>query len=81
MFNCIESSALMDLCRAVGLVPYVINSATTIMDDIYIIAVGSIEKCQPEMPNMPNYRTCEAFKLSEYLLATTPVVIKEAHNG
>jgi len=78
MHNCIESDALMGMCRALSLVERRICSATTIMDDIYIVGAGSIDKMERTMPDVPNYNVAQAFKLSDYLLATAPVDVKEA---
>ena len=77
MNNCIESDALMEVCRAIGFGPYMICSALTIMDDIYIVSSGSIDKMEIPVSGVSNYTTVEAFKLSEYLLATAPVDINK----
>ena len=69
MFNCIESDALMDVCRALGL-PIVWYS-TNSEPDIYIVEATWIE-IYKEGGSM------QAFKLSDYLLAMAPVDMKEA---
>ena len=78
MFNCIESDALMDVCRVLGLPTYQICSALTIMDDIYIVGPGSIDRMQRPVPDVENYAMVTAHKLSDYLLATAPADVKEA---
>ena len=68
MFNCIESDALMDGCRALGLESYLLNGASETYSDICIVAEGN--------DSLP-FDMAEAFKLSDYLLATAPVDIKD----
>jgi len=78
MFNCIESDALMDVCRALGLIAETISSALTTMDDVFIVARGSIAVCEPYADGVPNYTQVEAFRLSDYLLATARLRSTEA---
>ena len=60
MFSRIESSALMDMCRALGL--HVVDRLDPNKPDILIV----------------DSESCDCFKLSDYLLATAPVDVKEA---
>ena len=69
MFNCIESDALMDVCRALGFEPYWIHEEDA-PKDIYIVGPGTIY-------NLELNGNGFAFKLSDYLLATAPVDINK----
>ena len=69
MFNCIESSALMDMCRALGLPHH--GCSPSITGDVYIVEPGTSHRLDAGY-------TAACFKLSDYLLATAPVDVKEA---
>lgn len=70
MFNCIESSALMDLCRALEL-PQHGCSRFSMADDVYVVKPGTSHRLDAGY-------TAACFKLSDYLLATALVDVKEA---
>ena len=70
MFNCIESDALMDVCLALGIESYWIHEDDA-PKDIYIVGPGTIYSLELNRDGF-------AFKLSDYLLATAPVDVKEA---
>lgn len=75
MFNCIESDALMDVCRALGFNPYLVcKESMEDVADVYIAEPGSVAEFELS-------GSCFAFKLSDYLLATAPVDVKEACDG
>jgi len=67
MFNCIESSALMNVCRALEL-PLGWYDNTVDNGDVCIVDDGQANYSHP----------VPAFRLSDYLLATAPVDVKEA---
>ena len=71
MFKCIESPALMDMCRALGLFCNWHHEVNNEPEDIYIVEPGAAEQFEFT-------RNCYGFKLSDYLLATAPVDVKEA---
>ena len=71
MFNFIESDALMDVCRALGLCEEYLRSEPA-RRDVFIVRQGLSER-QIELGG-----DCLAFRLSDYLLATAPVDVKEA---
>lgn len=72
MFNCIESDALMGMCRALGLRTYWINGTRTMPQDVYIVSRGLSEE------QIKHGGECNAYRLSDYLLATAPIDVKEA---
>ena len=66
MFNCIESDALMDMCKALGLtLGYPLGTS-----DVYIVYTGSAESIE-------SGGIVVGYRLSDYLLATAPVDVKE----
>lgn len=74
MFNCIESNALFGLCEGMGQRAYWIadsaRSDSFCPDDVYIVAEGSPQNIKDGIPEC-------AYRLSDYLLATAPVDVKE----
>ena len=68
MLNCIASNALMDVCRTLGLLTYWIDGTAQAYSDICIVGEGQYGG---------SMNTVEAFKLSDYLLATAPIDINK----
>jgi len=73
MFNCIESAALMDLCKALGLWQGWVDK-DSVLRDVYIVSPGSVD--YPEDVMVDKGIGFFGFKLSDYLLATAPVDVK-----
>ena len=73
MFNCIESDALMDVCLALRLCQYELRKGDAFTDIaiIYDTAPVSLEAL------LEDGGPVTAYRLSDYLLATAPVDVKE----
>ena len=69
MFNCIESEALFQVCMALGLCTHYISKDHP-MEDIYIVNGGAA------MDTLNYGGGTNAYKLSDYLLATAPVDVE-----
>ena len=73
MFNCIESDALMDVCRALGLYQYELRSGSIFTDVAIIFDTRPVSLKELLSDGGP----VTAYKLSDYLLATAPVDINK----